>query len=141
MKSTDIRWIQRLDSFGRALEKLEAAVSLASERPLSELEQQGLIQGFEFTHELAWNLLKDFLSDRGVIGIYGSRDAVREAFAAGLIDNGEVWMRMIASRALSSHTYNRSTADSIATAVIADYLREFRSLRERMSTLAAPERE
>lgn len=86
----DIRWIQRLDSYTMALSFLRSAVALAKERELPELEQQGLIQAFEFTHELAWNLLKDFLEDRGTVGIYGSRDTTREAFKRGLIKNGEV---------------------------------------------------
>ena len=58
--NTDIRWKQRLQNFGQALGSLTAAVELSKSRPLSELEKQGLIQSFEFTHELAWNLLKDY---------------------------------------------------------------------------------
>ena len=66
MTEADVRWLQQ-------------AVATARERPLSELEEQGLIQAFEFTHELSWLLLKDFLTDQGVSGVSGSRDAVREA--------------------------------------------------------------
>ena len=73
----DIRWKQRFDNFSRALASLRKAVELSRERPLSELEQQGLIQGFEFTHELAWNVLKDYLEAKGISGLVGSRDAVR----------------------------------------------------------------
>jgi hypothetical protein len=57
---------------------------LAKQRRLSDLEQQGLIQAFEFTHELAWNTLKDFLESRGAGPLYGSKDATREGFAKGL---------------------------------------------------------
>jgi hypothetical protein len=57
----DIRWKQRFNNFKRALIKLTDAIQLSQTRPLSELEQQGLIQGFAFVHELAWNVLKDFL--------------------------------------------------------------------------------
>ena len=71
----DIRWIQRFDNYQRALHALEEAVELSRQRPLTRLEQQGLIQGFEFTHELAWKTLKDFLKYRGVSGVIGSRDA------------------------------------------------------------------
>jgi hypothetical protein len=59
--SEDIRWKQRFDNYCRAFETLRRGVELASQRELSELEQQGLVQGFEFTHELAWNVLKDYL--------------------------------------------------------------------------------
>lgn len=131
----DIRWVQRLDSFSTALSSLRSAVELSRQRELSELEQQGLIQAFEFTHELAWNLLKDFLENRGTAGIYGSRDAVREAFKRGLIKNGEVWMRMIVSRNQSSHTYRRSTADEIARLVRTLYIDEFEILESTMHAL------
>jgi hypothetical protein len=79
MAGADVRWFQRLDNYGRALGALQRAVDTASQRPLSELEVQGLIQAFEFTHEHSWLLLKDFLADQGVSGVSGSRDAVREA--------------------------------------------------------------
>jgi hypothetical protein len=68
---------------------LKEAVELAKRRRLSRLEEQGLIQAFEYTHELAWNTLKDFLENRGVRNLYGSKDATREAFRSGLIENGE----------------------------------------------------
>jgi hypothetical protein len=79
MAGADVRWLQRLDNYGRALDALQRAVDTAQQRPVSELEEQGLIQSFEFTHELSWLLLKDFLADQGVSGVSGSRDAVREA--------------------------------------------------------------
>ena len=56
----DIRWKQRFNNFNRVLVKLTDAIHLSQTRPLSKLEQQGLIQGFEFVPELAWNVLKDF---------------------------------------------------------------------------------
>ena len=72
MADADIRWLQRLENYERALATLERALTLAASRQLSELEQQGLIQAFEFTHELSWLLLKGFLVDQGVSGISGS---------------------------------------------------------------------
>ena len=56
----DIRWQQRFSNFRRAFASLAAAVGLARARPLSDLEKQGLIQAFEFTHELAWNVMRDY---------------------------------------------------------------------------------
>ena len=124
MSDQDVRWIQRFNHFVKALSQLREAVTLAQERPLSKLEEQGLIQAFEFTHELAWNTLKDFLEERGVQNIYGSRDATREAFKTGLIVNGEVWMNMIQSRNLTSHTYDEETAAQIASAIRISYYME-----------------
>ena len=79
MATADIRWIQRLENFQRALSTLQRAIALSRSRPLSELEEQGLIQAFEFTHELSWLLIRDFVMDQCVAGISGSRDAVCEA--------------------------------------------------------------
>ena len=140
MSSSDIRWIQRFDNYKRANAQLRKAAILAEERPLSELEQQGLIQAFEFTHELAWNTLKDFLTARGSSEtLYGSRDATRAAFAAGLIENGETWMEMIKSRIRSVHAYDQATADQIAAEILTNYVAEFGKLETRLETLVKEE--
>jgi nucleotidyltransferase substrate binding protein (TIGR01987 family) len=119
--SQDIRWKQRFRNYQRALQSLNEAVTLAQTRPLSNLENQGLIQSFEFTHELAWNVLKDYLVHQGVDGVVGSRDASRLAFKNELIEDGEVWMKMIEARNQTSHTYN----PAIAEAVIANIMARF----------------
>lgn len=132
MSQPDIRWIQRLENYQKALSRLAAAVALSRERPLSDLEQQGLVQAFEFTHELAWNCLKDFLESRGTSDLFGSKDATREAFAGGLIENGEVWMNMIRHRNLSTHTYNEETVKEIVASITSDYFAEFGRLQTRL---------
>lgn len=119
-----------LPHFLRALAQLEKAVQLANQRPLTELEEQGLIQAFEYTHELAWNVLKDFLEAQGLGPLYGSRDSTREAFRRGLIENGEAWMEMIRSRNLTTHTYNQDIARDIAQRILTGYFAEFCRLRE-----------
>lgn len=106
MEKNELRWVQRFSNYEKALSQLGAAVQLSKQRKLTDLEQQGIIQAFEFTHELAWKTLKDFLNDKGNAEIYGSRDASRQAFKYGLLDDGEVWMNMILSRNQTSHTYN-----------------------------------
>lgn len=121
----DIRWQQRFQNFNKAFRQLSAATDLAAQRALTELKQQGLIQAFEFTHELAWNTLKDFLQDHGATNLFGSKDATREAFAAGLIEDGETWMSMIQSRNRTSHTYDEATANEIAQAITGSYLPAF----------------
>jgi nucleotidyltransferase substrate binding protein (TIGR01987 family) len=114
----DIRWKQRFSNFSRALQTLEEAKLLADVRALSKLEQQGLIQGFEFTHELAWNVLKDYLEEQGFVGIVGSKNATRQAFKSELISDGEAWMDMIKARNLTSHTYNLDLAARIADDIL-----------------------
>jgi nucleotidyltransferase substrate binding protein (TIGR01987 family) len=139
MSTPDIRWIQRFNHFALALAQLRDAVELARQRKLSRLEEQGLIQAFEYTHELAWNTLKDFLENRGASGLYGSKDATREAFKKGLIENGEAWMDMVKSRNLSSHTYNEGTAKHIVQAVLDVYFVEFTALQEALEILRQEE--
>ena len=139
MTAQDIRWIQRLNHFSQAFLRLKEAIELAQKRKLSHLEEQGLIQAFEFTHELAWNTLKNFLENRGVGGLYGSKDTTREAFRQGLIENGEAWMEMIKSRNLTSHTYNEDIAKSIADAICRFYFSEFQRLLEKLTHLKSQE--
>ncbi len=131
----DIRWVQRFDDYSKALLQMKSAIDLSKERPLTELEVQGLIQSFEYTHELAWKTLRDFLKDRGNKDIYGSKDATREAFRYELIENGEVWMDMIKSRNQTSHTYNQKTAELIVDAIIDSYYYEFEKLHRKLISL------
>ncbi len=128
MERKDIRWIQRFDTYNRALSQLTSAVILSQERKLSDLEEQGLIQAFEYTHELAWKTLKDFLNHRGNAEIFGSKDATRSAFQYGLLEDGEVWMDMIISRNNTSHTYNESIANGIVQAILNKYYSAFQTL-------------
>ena len=137
--SLDIRWRQRFDNYQRALQTLSRAVALSAERPLSELEQQGLIQGFEFTHELAWNLLKDFLEAQGIAGLIGSRDAIRTAFKNGLLEDGETWMEMIKARNLSSHTYQLELANRLAAEILQRFYPAFVALEQKMQELVLRE--
>lgn len=137
--SEDVRWQQRFNNYTKALAQLREAVALSQQRPLSKLEEQGLIQGFEFTHELAWKTLKDFLENRGVQDLYGSKDATRHAFQVGLIEQGQVWMDMIQSRNLTSHTYNEATAAQIAAAIRSNYFPEFEALRSKLAKLSETE--
>lgn len=132
----DVRWKQRLQSFSAALRQLAKAVALRRTRDLSELEQQGLIQAFEFTHEMAWKVMKDYLRSLGNTQILASRDSTRAAFAAELILDGEGWMAMIEGRNLSVHTYNLKVANQL-TQVIADrYAQLLTQFEEKMLEIA-----
>ena len=132
----DIRWLQRLDNFKRSMVQLEQAVTLSKQRALSDLEQQGLIQAFEYNYELAWNVIKDFYSYQGdTEDIQGSRDAFRTAFNRGLVTEGQLWMDMIKSRNKTSHTYNEETADDIFMKIVHEYHQEFNQFKNRMEEL------
>ncbi len=150
----DIRWVQRFANYRKALGKLGNAIERIKETCYTKGEfdakkfeknddiiVEGLIQRFEYTHELAWNVMKDFLLSRGAESIYGSRDATREAFSGELIKEGELWMEMIKSRNKSSHTYNEETAMEIFLKILEDYYPCFLNFERKMSTLEAEEKQ
>ncbi|MGB9750737.1 MAG: nucleotidyltransferase [Roseiflexus castenholzii] len=132
MTEPDVRWIQRFNHFTRALRQLEKFIAKGE---LNELEEQGLIQAFEYTFDLSWNVIKDYFELQGDTGILGSRDAFRLAFRRGLIEHGDVWMSMIKSRALTSHTYNEEIAQQVASAIVNQYYPEFVRLHETLTKL------
>lgn len=131
----DIRWKQRFDNYTHALQTLTEAVDLSQQRPLTKLEKQGLIQGFEFTHELGWNVLKDYLESKGFTGIIGSRDTTRLAFKNALVADGDVWMDMIKDRNQTSHTYNLDVAERIAQDILQRFYPAFVALSATMVAL------
>ena len=131
----DIRWQQRFNNYIKAFSTLVEAVELARSRELSKLEQQGLIQSFEFTHELAWNVLKDYLEDKGITGLIGSKDATRVAFQNGLIEQGENWMKMIETRNKTSHTYNAKIAQEVVDDILGRFYPAFESMAKKFTAL------
>ena len=134
MSNEDIRWIQRFNNYRKALARLGEAVALAEERALSDLEQQGLIQGFEFTFDLAWKTLQDYLrhhkrpNDNG-----GPNVIIEQALADGIIKGEEVWKAMKKSRDLTSHSYDGETADDIAENILDTYHGLFIQLETRLT--------
>ena len=130
----DILWKQRFQNFNKAFSKLQDAVQSFESKDLSDLEKEGLIQRFEYTHELAWNVMKDFFEFEGNTTIMGSRSATREAFSKGIIKDGDIWMDMIKSRNLTTHTYNEHIAEDIVDKIIRLYYSSFNVFQLKMST-------
>lgn len=123
----DIRWMQRYRNFNRAVDLLQEAAKLKNP---SDLEIEGMIQRFEYSFELAWKTLKDYLEEKGFAPIVGSKEALRLAFANGIITDGETWMKMIQSRNLTSNLYDQNVANSIAELIRASYLPCFLQLKQ-----------
>lgn len=138
----DIRWEQRFSNYNKALLKLEESVNYINHNffdgkddlgyVVDELIKEGLIQRFEYTHELAWNVMKDYAFFQGNSTIGGSRDAVREAFKLQIIDNAALWMDMIESRNKTSHTYNEEIANEIFFKITNDYFQLFLNFQKVM---------
>ena len=128
----DLRWKQRLAQYKKALGQLTKFIEKGN---LNELELQGLIQAFEYTFELGWNLMKDYFEYQGETELKGSRDTIRLAYKRNLLLDGETWMDMIASRAKSSHTYNEETAAEIEDKILNGYFKQYKLLLVTMEAL------
>lgn len=150
----EIRWEQRFSNYTKALNKLSQAVDYVKqnlinqdesandiEEVLDEIIKEGLIQRFEYTHELAWNVMKDYAIYQGNPNVGDSRDATREAFQLKLVSDGKVWMDMIGSRNKTSHTYNEETADEIYLKIINDYYAAFLAFQNKMEAIRKEESE
>lgn len=133
----DIRWKQRFSNFQKAFTQLREAVELSNKRELTDLEKQGVIQSFEYTYELSWNMIRDYLIYKGIIDIVGSRDAIKLAYKYGILKNGEIWIEMINSRNLTTHTYNKKIVDQILDNIIQKYWFEFKYLYEYFENLVS----
>jgi nucleotidyltransferase substrate binding protein (TIGR01987 family) len=118
--STDTRWKQRFQNFEKAIKYLQE--SLAKSNP-SALEKAGIIQVYEFTFELAWKTVKDYLEEKNV-EVKFPRDAIKEGFKYEVLDNGEVWLDMLQKRNLMSHTYNETNAELAYNLIIQEYFSE-----------------
>jgi len=133
MPNEDIRWIQRFSNYRKALARLADAVALAEERELSDLEQQGLIQGFEFTFDLAWKTLQDILRERNKLDANGGPNPIiTSSFDNEYIKDYEAWKAMKKSRDLTSHSYDEETANDIADKIVNQYHSLFIQLETRL---------
>ncbi|KWW41670.1 MAG: nucleotidyltransferase substrate binding protein [Bacteroidales bacterium] len=143
MEEKDIRWIQRFSNYRRALAKFNQAVEIVSDQmdwgeDVDDLLEEGLIQRFEYTHELAWNVMKDYAEYQGHTNIQGSRDAFRKALQMGIIDD-ERWMESIKDRNLTSHNYDDETAQNVLTAIIDVYAPLLNVFEQKMLPLSGLE--
>jgi nucleotidyltransferase substrate binding protein (TIGR01987 family) len=129
----DIRWRQRFENFDRALGLLREALAYGQEN-LSPLEQEGAAQRLEYTLELAWKCMKDYLEDSGVtISPATPRQVIKEAFVAKIITDGQTWIDMLNHRNLLSHTYDFAVFEEAIRATADRYLPTLQSLHQFLS--------
>jgi nucleotidyltransferase substrate binding protein (TIGR01987 family) len=123
-QSSDIRSKQRYSNFKKALQRYGEGL-----KPnMSRLEEEGLIQRFEYTFELAWKYLQDLLQERGYPNVRGPRPVIEQAFQDGMITNGPAWMEMLKARNETTHLYDEATFISIIKKVKNDFLPVLRKL-------------
>jgi len=120
--SPDVRWKQRFSNFDRAFVLLREALERGPSA-LSALEKEGVIQRFEYTFELAWKLLKDYLDAEGaVIAPITPRQVIKDAYAAKMVSDGQAWIDMLDHRNLLAHTYDASVFETAVDAIAERYL-------------------
>lgn len=130
MENKDIRWKQRFQNYEKSLQYLEQALNI----PQPDIIQKaGLIQFFEMSFELAWNVVKDYLEEQGFIEIRSPRSALKKAFEIGLIDDGHGWMQLLDDRNLTSHAYDEATVDIIEKLIHQKYYPILKQLYDTLS--------
>lgn len=135
----DVRWVQRFSNYRKALVKLTQAVNIITGRVVDrdgvgELLKEGLIQRFEYTHELAWKVMKDYAEYQGYTEVRGSRDAFRQALQMGIIADAG-WMDSIEDRNLTSHNYDEEVAEEVYQAIVHKYYPLFVRFEQKMFPL------
>ena len=118
MENKDIRWKQRFQNFEKSLKYLEQAMK--TEHP-DIIQKAGLIQFFEMTFELAWNVIKDYLENQGFTDVTSPRSSLKKAFEVELICEGHSWMELLQDRNLMAHTYDEETAAKVEKLVREKY--------------------
>ncbi len=123
------RWQYRFDNYSRAFKLLREAIELIERRPLTQLEKEGVIQRFEYTWELAWKTLKDYLEYKGVVlETITPSEVIKSAFSSKIIGNGDVWMEALDSRNKMSHTYDLRVFEETVSEIKKKYLAVFDDL-------------
>jgi nucleotidyltransferase substrate binding protein (TIGR01987 family) len=117
----DIRWKQRFENYDRAFSRLQEAIAAIGKEPANHLYEMATIQAFEFTIELGWKLLKDYLNFQGMQEVTLPRDIIRQAFQAQLIIDGQTWIEMLDARNKTSHTYDDVQAAKIVQRIQSDF--------------------
>jgi nucleotidyltransferase substrate binding protein (TIGR01987 family) len=130
MPAADVRWRYRLHNYSRALSLLGSALANGPDA-LNELEKEGVIQRFEYTVELAWKVLKDFLEYNGAqLSSVTPKSVVKAGFAARLIPDGQIWIDMLDHRNMLSHKYDSALLGAGLLEIQARYLPALEALRK-----------
>ncbi|MBF0285793.1 MAG: nucleotidyltransferase substrate binding protein [Magnetococcales bacterium] len=130
MTDRDIRWKQRFNNFDRAFILLREIRDQGFDS-LPQISKEGVIQRFEYTYELAWKTLKDYLEGLGVnVQPIAPRTVIKAAFVAGVIHDGQVWIDMMNHRNQLSHSYDFKVFEEVLRAIDERYFAAFERLHD-----------
>ncbi len=128
----DIRWKQRFENFKKAFSQFDLAVASNTQ---DRLAQEGLIQRFEYTFELAWKCLQDILQERGYDSIRGPKPVLEQSFQDGLLSDGVIWMEMLRARNEASHLYDEKVFREIYSKARNEFLKPLRDFKNKLEKL------
>ncbi len=131
MDNPDVRWKQRFQNFEKMLGFLENAMKI---KEPDMVQKAGLIQFFEISFELSWNVMKEYLEAQGIMGMRSPRDTIKKAFEVELITDGHTWLQTLQNRNLTSHTYNEEMAEEVVQEIETVYYPILQNLYERLKT-------
>ena len=132
-QSSDIRWKQRFDNLQRAYQRLRWAMEIHQQDPSDELIRMAVIKAYEFTFELSWKTLKDFLAYNGIDAKL-PREVLKQAFTTGLVSDGQLWIDMLEERNLMAHTYEDTRARKAVDQIQERYLSGLQQLHDLLAT-------
>ena len=125
MSNEDVRWKQRYTNFSKAMNHLENALQIPNP---DMVQKAGIIQFFEMSFELAWNMVKDYLEEQGFVDVKSPRSALKKAFEMNILENGHDWMNLLQDRNLTSHTYDEQKATDMEQLISNKYFPLLKSL-------------
>lgn len=130
---SDIRWKQRFDNLQRAYRRLQWALEMTQQDADGDLIRMAVIKAYEFTFELSWKTLKDYLAYNGIDARL-PRDVIKQGFATGLIANGQLWIDMLEERNLMAHTYEDTRARQAVEQIQQRYLSGLSQLHDLLAS-------
>lgn len=126
------RFNERKKEYFNALNRLQEALNLEAD----DIIIDGVLHRFEFTFELSWKTIKDYLEYLGITEKIGSpREIIQLAFKQGIITDGDAWIQMMLSRNLLSHMYDESASREIYEKIKNEYIKLFIKLKEKFETI------
>lgn len=136
IEKTKNGYLDKLELFLKAYTALEKGIVEYNNNPNSEVMKAGIIKMYEFTWELSWKTLKEFIEDQNIEFLPSPRQTIKEAYQLNLLENDETWMSILDDRNVMNHTYDQMKADVLVPKIINEYFDSFKVLKEKLTELA-----
>jgi nucleotidyltransferase substrate binding protein (TIGR01987 family) len=130
MMDQEIKWKQRFQTYDKAVKQLNEFIEKGG---MTTVEIQSLINSFEYTFELAWKTMKDYLAESG-FDVKSPREAVQVAFSSHLIEEGQMWVDALNKRNLMVHTYTEAAVEEAKHLIVDCYYTMLSQLRDRFES-------